>query len=554
MTAITPDGVDESSSAPAGGVDTGKPGLRGGGARRRSGWIRRVRRRPRLEHLLALVLALLVLAVHDVGYMFSQPYWTDESWVAATTVFPLSQLPATTSSTPIGWSLLVRVFTISGTESARVVPLAFAGSAVAVAYWFGRKLGWRHREVAIGAGVLAAIAMLLVPAMLIRDDLKQYTSDACFAMLALACLSRLERSGSRNALILLSVVTWGGLLFSDVVAFVGAAAFAAVCVVLLARRAWHRLAEAVLAGFITAGLMAVIYKVFDSRAKISALVESPHFQYYYVPLHEGLRGALSFMHANFSAVTSQFGLGPDWLVLLLYLAGVVTLFRVGRPATAVAAAALWPEMAVVSALKLYPFMDSRTSTGLYAVSAVVAAVGVAGTCALLRSYFKGTLAVGLAALAVAAFTVSSFPDIRSHLIPDEDVRDQVSYVEAHAAPTDVILVNLDSSFNFAYYWRLDRPAREATTALDQLYEPYYPSQPRIVMAANRDRTQVDDALAKALAQSRTRGCAPIWFVASHVDTTEAAYWSAALQRDHLTATAVGDDGLSVIRPAKSACG
>jgi hypothetical protein len=396
--------------------------------------------------------------------------------------------------------------------------------------------------------------MLLVPAMLIRDDLKQYTADACFAMLALACVSRLERNWSRSALIVLSVVTWGGMLFSDVVAFVGAAAFAAVCVVHLARRAWRRLAEAVLAGVITAGLMAAIYKVFDSRAKISNLVESPHFQYYYVPLNEGLRPALSFIHENFSTVISQFGLGPDWLVVLLYGAGVVTLFRVGRPVTAVAVAALWPEMVVISALKLYPFMDSRTSTGLYAVSAVVAAVGVAGICALLRSYFRGSLAVGLAALAVAGFTASAYPDIRSHLIPDEDVRDQVSYVEAHAASTDVILVNLNSSFNFAYYWKLDRPAREATTVLDQLYEPYYPSQPRIVMAANRDRTQVDDALAKALAQSKARSCAPIWFVASHVDTSEAAYWAAALQQDHLTATPVGGDGLSVIRPAGSACG
>lgn len=513
-----------------------------------------MRRRPTLEHLLVLVLALLVLVVHDVGYIFSQPYWTDESWVAATTVFPLSQLPATTSSTPIGWSLLVRVFTISGTESARVVPLAFAGIAVAVAYWFGRKLGWRRRDVAIGAGVLAAIAMLLVPAMLVRDDLKQYTSDACFAMLALACVSRLDRNWSRSALIVLSVVTWGGMLFSDVVAFVGAAAFAAVCVVQLARRAWSRLAEAVLAGVITAGLMGAIYKVFDSRAKISNLVESPHFQYYYVPLNEGLRPALSFIHESFTYVTGQFGLGPDWLVVLLYAAGVVTLFRVGRPVTAVAVAALWPEMVVISALKLYPFMDSRTSTGLYAVSAVVAAIGVAGICALLRSYFKGSLAVGLAALAVAGFTASAYPDIRSHLIPDEDVRDQVSYVEAHAASTDVILVNLNSSFNFAYYWKLDRPAREATTVLDQLYEPYYPSQPRIVTATNRDRTQVDDALAKALAQSGKRGCVPIWFVASHVDTSEAAYWSAALQQDHLTAIPVGDNGLSVIRPSTSACG
>lgn len=552
MTANIPGGVEESPSISAGEPDTGKP-VRGSGARRWTGRISRVRRRVTLEHLLALVLGLLVLVVHDVGYMFSHPYWTDESWVAATTVFPLSQLWATTSTTPIGWSLLVRVFTISGTESARVVPLAFAGIAVVTAYWFGRKLGWQRREVAIGAGVLAAIAMVLVPAMLVRDDLKQYSSDACFAMLALACVSRLERNWSRSALILLSVVTWGGMLFSHVVAFAGAAAFAAVCLVQLARRAWRPLAEAVVAGVITAVLMAAVYTVFDSRAKINNLVESPHFRFYYVPVNEGLHSALSFLYGHFRDVNSQFGLGPEWLVVLLYVAGLVTLFRVDRRITAVMAAVLWPEMVVISALKLYPFMDPRTSTGLYAVSAVVAAIGVAGICALLRSYLKGALALGLAAAAVAGFVVVAHPDIRSHLIADEDVRDQVSYVEAHADSSDVILVNLNSSFNVAYYWKRDRPAREASTVLDQLYEPYYPSQPRIVMAADRDRLQVDNALAKALAESRQRDCAPIWFIASHVISSEAAYWSAALQRDHLTATPVGDDGLSVIHPGKSAC-
>ena len=35
-------------------------------------------------------------------------FWSHEAWVAVTTRFPLSQLPATTSSTPIGWSVLVR--------------------------------------------------------------------------------------------------------------------------------------------------------------------------------------------------------------------------------------------------------------------------------------------------------------------------------------------------------------------------------------------------------------------------------------------------------------
>ena len=71
---------------------------------------------------------LLVLVVHDVGYLLRQPFWTDEAWVAVTTRFPLSQLPATTSSTPIGWSALLRVVTVSRTQTGRLLPLGFAGA------------------------------------------------------------------------------------------------------------------------------------------------------------------------------------------------------------------------------------------------------------------------------------------------------------------------------------------------------------------------------------------------------------------------------------------
>ena len=82
------------------------------------------------ELLAVLVLGLLVLVVHDVGYLLRHPFWTDESWVAVTTRFPLSQLPATTSSTPIGWSALLRVVTVGRTQTGRLLPLAFAGVSV----------------------------------------------------------------------------------------------------------------------------------------------------------------------------------------------------------------------------------------------------------------------------------------------------------------------------------------------------------------------------------------------------------------------------------------
>ena len=508
-----------------------------------------VRWRRTAEHLAVLLLGLLVLVVHDVGYLLRQPFWNDEAWVAVTTRFPLSQLPATTSSTPIGWSVLMRLLTVRGEQTSRLLPLAFAGAAVVIAYWFGRQLGWPRREASVAAGLLAGAAVLLVPAMLVRDDLKQYTADACMALLVLALTSRLEREWSRPGLVALSAAVWGGMLFSDASAFAGVAAFGAVCVVQLARRAWRRLTEVAAVGAGTAVLMLGVYEGFDARAAVPGL--TAYWSNFYLPVGKGLHADITFVTSHFVAVGAYLGLGPAWLAVPLVVAGLVTMFRLGRPATAVAAAALWPVMLAVSALQKYPFLDLRTSTFLFAVTAAVAAIGLAGVCSLLLTRLKGLLAAGLATLAVVAFVIHAQPYVRSHIIPSEDVRGQARYVAAHAARGDVILVNLNSNWGFAYYWPAGVPARRADAAVLQGYEAYFPGQPDIVVARTRDSAGVEAALSQALA--RQRACGRIWLVRTHLTTAERRAWINALRQRKLTSAPVGHDGLSVIQAGGSAC-
>ena len=530
------------------GTDPAQSSARAAGLRARAR--QAVRWQRTVEYLAVLALGLLVLVVHDVGYLLRQPFWNDEAWVAVTTRFPLSQLPAVTSSTPIGWSVLLRLVTVRGEQTSRLLPLAFAGAAVVIAYWFGRELGWPRREVSVAAGLLAGTAVLLVPAMLVRDDLKQYTADACMALLVLALTSRVERKWSRPGLVALSVAVWGGMLFSDASAFAGVAAFGAVGVVQLAQRAWRRLAEVAAVGAGTAVLMAGVYEGFDARATVPGL--TAYWSSYYLPVGKGLHADLRFVHAHVSAVIAYFGLGPVWLALPLVLAGLVTILRLGRPATALAALVLWPEMLVVSAAKKYPFLDLRTSTFLIAVTVVVAAIGVAGVCSLLRPWFRGTLAIGLAALAVAGFGIGAQPYVRSHDIPNEDVRDQALYVAAHVARGDVIVVNLNSNWGFAYYWPTGVPGRRADPAVLQGYEAYFPDQPDIVVARNRDSAGIDAALSQAVA--RQHACGRIWLVRTHVTAAEQLAWITALRQQKLTATSVGHDGLSVINADGCAAG
>lgn len=122
--------------------------------------------RARLELLGITALASLVLVVHDVGYMLSAPYWLDEGWVAITANYPLHDLPATTSSTPVLWSLMLRPLPQS---DMRLLPLCFAGLAVVSAYLLVRGFAWNRRSAAVLGGALAGVAALVNPSALLRN-------------------------------------------------------------------------------------------------------------------------------------------------------------------------------------------------------------------------------------------------------------------------------------------------------------------------------------------------------------------------------------------------
>jgi hypothetical protein len=298
--------------------------------------------------------------------------------------------------------------------------------------------------------------------------------------------------------------------------------------------------------------MLAVYEAFDAPAA-SLLNASTYWAHYFLPVTQGLHASAAFVIRHFQDVHAYFGLGPAWLAVPLVVAGLVTMARLGRPATALAVVALWPEMLVLSALKKYPFLDPRTSTFLFAITVVVAAIGLVGLCSLLRPWRKGWVAAGLAAVALVAFAIGAQPYLRNHTIPDEDVRGQTLYVAAHAAPHDVILVSLASNWGFAYYWATGQPARRFTSADMQQYVAYFPDQPRIVVASARDQAGVDAALSQALAKARQHRCARIWLIRTHIAHGEGSAWATVLNRPGLSSTPVGHDGLSVIQAGGPSC-
>jgi hypothetical protein len=186
---------------------------------------------------------------------------------------------------------------------------------------------------------------------------------------------------------------------------------------------------------------------------------------------------------------------------------------------------------------------------LFVLTVVVAAVGVVGLGGLVRSWGRGVLSLVLVVVAVVALGTQAWSSVRSHDIPDEDVRDQAAYVAAHAKADDVIVVNMNSNWGFGYYWPVGVPAIRPDAANDQGYEVRFPGQ-SVVVATDRDGPAVAAAVDDALAVAGRHPGARMWLVRAHVIASEQAAWQAALNSHGLTAVAIGTDGLSVVDPGR----
>ena len=205
---------------------------------------------------LAAAIGLAVLLVHDVPYLLHHSFWVDEAWVADTVRAPIGLTPSLSSSTPLGWTVLLRLVPFGGPQRLRLVPLAFTMLAAAAGYLFGREL----RLTRYTTGILTGAAVLLSPAMLVRDDLKQYTAEAFACLVLWVLVARIENEWRLRRLVAIAAVTSVGLLFANTVIFVGVAAMAALALECLARRHYRRLIA--VAGA-SAGMLAVSLVIYE---------------------------------------------------------------------------------------------------------------------------------------------------------------------------------------------------------------------------------------------------------------------------------------------------
>ena len=319
---------------------------------------------------------------------------------------PLSRALEFSSSTPIGWLLLVRLVPGGRGEQMRWVPLLFSAAEVAVAYALGRRLPWGSEAFARVAGITVAAAVLLAPLSLVRNDLKQYTADAFFALLILFLANRAEGAPGTRTMAALVIASIGATFFSTVAAFVAVAVFAGLLFAALWARSREQVRNVVIGGVVVAAVEAGYF----------LLVVVPHtnpalrtfWDLYYLPASPR---AFTKVWTRLTVLAPALGL-PAMLAIVLFATGCIVLVQIGRPGSACSVALLWIEMMVVAMARRYPLLDLRTSQFLLVVSLVTIVIGFLGIVRALLPKSR-MLVTAIAILTAAVYLHGNVPYIRA---------------------------------------------------------------------------------------------------------------------------------------------
>ncbi|GIF49557.1 hypothetical protein DFJ67_4834 [Asanoa ferruginea] len=489
-----------------------------------------------LEALAPLALVAATLAIHDVPAALRPPYWLDEAWVAASVRFPISDLPVVTSSTPLGWTALLRL--VPGFDRLRLLPIAFLVLSVLAGYALAAVVRWPSRAHRIGAGLVTGLAVALLPAQQVRHDLKQYTADAAVALLLLVVAGLVEAGGyPRQRLALLLATASAGMLVSHTTVLVGGCVVGGLLVAALARGLRRQAVEVAVTGALMLAVFVAGYAGLDRRGNNGAM--DSYWQDFF-PSVGHLPGFLGDRLTDLRPY-----LGVPWPVLLLLAAaGVVTVARLGRPALACGAAFLLPAAVLAGLAHQYPLLDLRTSHFLLVCLTAFATLGVAGLATAAggllarRSRAGGAVVAAVLAAAVLGGYVWATADwlrfggtdpalgTRSPALT-EDVRDPAAYVWAHRHPGDVVLVSGSAAFGFADYWP-ERPGHRPDPATAVGWQPTY-ADPAIVVSPGRDPAAIHAGLLEATGLAAKSGPgAVVWLIRSHQSGEEKVAWKAEL--------------------------
>ncbi|HEX4432127.1 MAG TPA: hypothetical protein VHZ96_22850, partial [Frankiaceae bacterium] len=172
---------------------------------------------------------------------------------------------------------------------------------------------------------------------------------------------------------------------------------------------------------------------------------------------------------------------------------------------------------------------------------------------LVRTHVRRNVVAGVtvAAVAAAAFVVNVRHDIRERSIIVENIRASTEYVAAHRQPHDIVLVDATASYGFSYYWPVGHPSWRPSTSYATGFQTWFPDQPNVIVATNRDNSGIVTGLADAMRAAAASPGARVWIVRTHVTVIQDRLWKAALARERGSLDRVMPCSLTLLTPSAS---
>jgi len=401
----------------------------------------------------ALIFGVAVyFRLYDLG---GRDLWTDEAWVALAAMKPTAwEALAAGQSTPPFYLLTVwAAVQLWGPSELvlRSLSFLFGVGTLALIWRLGRAL------LEVPAALLALTAVGLSPIMVYYSkELKQYSGDAFFALLAVWLAERLRTAQGQRGWLALALAGVVGLGFSHALIFTLPVVGAFLWVVLPPGRC----SRLVTVGGSWVLAFATYYFMFVKQG-----MDAEHEAYLVAywgqdfPNFSGLVPLVRWLGSAFYRYFWYFC--GEWGVVwgpILLAAGMVALVRQGRARVLLYLGGPLLLAFGAACLHRYPFMAHYGGNRLMLFSApllylMVAAGGWAGF-AWLWQRRQRWLALALTAVFLAA--LHPWAGLRESLSPlnnREEIQPLVAHLEANLEPRDLVYVYYFAKAPFKYYYR-----------------------------------------------------------------------------------------------------
>jgi hypothetical protein len=238
---------------------------------------------------------------------------------------------------------------------------------------------------------------------------------------------------------------------------------------------------------------------------------------------------------------------PAWVFIALFVVGIVALVRLHATAVAIAVPFLWIEMFIAARLQKYPFLDQRTFHFVLIPTVAVIAIGVVWVVINLARTVP-VAGMLLALLAGALFVHGIAPSWHEIGVPHEDVRAQTAYVAQNMQAEDIVVVNHNAGYGFAYYWPRDPVSASKAIGVQGFVMAVH--NPHVIFTGSGPKA-VLATLREGIRRQRQSGSGSrVFIVLTHMIPKEKTLWSDAFRALHVQprVVKVGPEPLRVIDP------